>query len=204
MPASSSRRSASTPRRSSSFAAPSSSVRRRAPTASALRALRPARYSGTFTRSKGPRDEAHHPPGWPRLSSAIYCEDPRAEIDWLCQALGFERRIVVEGAGGTIVHSELTFGEAVVMVADAHSQPSRRLGASPRATGTNTQSLMLYVDEVDVRFRRAVAAGAKVISEPRNSDHGPDYWEDRSCELEDPEGHRWWLCERIRTGKGQG
>ena len=57
------------------------------------------------------------PKGWPRLSTAIYYDDASGAIDWLCSAFGFEVRLRVEGDGGRIVHSELVYGEAVVMVA---------------------------------------------------------------------------------------
>jgi uncharacterized glyoxalase superfamily protein PhnB len=57
------------------------------------------------------------PEGWPRLSSALYYRDAAAAIDWLQRAFGFEVRLRVEGDQGRIEHSELTFGEAVVMVA---------------------------------------------------------------------------------------
>src|SRR5689334_1929932 len=29
------------------------------------------------------------PPGWPRISSSLYYEDPKAAIEWLCKAFGF-------------------------------------------------------------------------------------------------------------------
>ena len=31
-----------------------------------------------------------------------------------------------------------------------------------------------------------------------NSDYGEEYWEDRTYECADLEGHRWWFCQRIR------
>ncbi len=37
------------------------------------------------------------PSGWPRLSSSVFYDDPRAAIDWLCRAFGFEVRLKVEG-----------------------------------------------------------------------------------------------------------
>ena len=56
------------------------------------------------------------PKGWPRLSSAIYYRDARAAITWLCDAFGFEVRLLVDGEGGRVEHSELVFGEALIMV----------------------------------------------------------------------------------------
>ena len=136
------------------------------------------------------------PKGWPRLSSALFYDKPADAIDWLCKAFGFQVRLKVEGENGSIVHSELEYGEAVVMVADASG---KHKGASPRTLdGVNTQSLMLFVDDVEAHCAHARAAGAKIRVEPKVSDYGEEYWSDRSYEVEDLEGHRWWFCERLR------
>src|SRR5262245_35585649 len=109
------------------------------------------------------------PPGWPRISSSLYYQDPARAIDWLCRAFGFEVRLKVEGEGGRIEHSELTFGEGVVMVGGErpdgpNAAPYRK---SPRsASGTNTQNMMIYVDDIEAHCSRARAAGAKVTREP--------------------------------------
>ena len=57
------------------------------------------------------------PSGWPRIASAVYYEDAAAAIDWLCRAFGFEVRVKIEGEGGSIKHSELTYGDGLIMVA---------------------------------------------------------------------------------------
>jgi uncharacterized glyoxalase superfamily protein PhnB len=137
------------------------------------------------------------PPGWPRISSAVYYQDPVKAIEWLCRAFGFEVRLKVEGDDGSIVHSELTFGEGVVMVAGHKAEAPHR--KSPRELGgANTQSMMLYVDDVEAHCKRARAAGAKIVVEPATSDYGEDYWSDRGYEAEDLEGHHWWFYQRLR------
>jgi uncharacterized glyoxalase superfamily protein PhnB len=35
--------------------------------------------------------------------------------------------------------------------------------------------------------------------EPTTTDHGAEYWTDRSYLAVDPEGHRWWFMQRLRT-----
>src|SRR5271166_6111201 len=142
----------------------------------------------------------HTPPGWPRISAALYYEAPAKAIDWLCRAFGFEVRLKVEGQDGSIEHSELVYGEGVVMVAGAREKfPYRR---SPRVLdGANTQSLMLYVDDVEAHCGQARAAGAKIVSEPTTVDYGEGYWEDRGYEAEDLEGHHWWFMQRLRGAK---
>ncbi len=148
------------------------------------------------------------PKGWPRLSASVYYDDPHAAIDWLCKAFGFEVRLKVEGDDGTIHHSELVFGEALVMVGgtgagDHHSTDTwRGIAASPRSlNGANTGALCLFVDDADAHAARAKSAGAVLVREPTTSDYGDDYWSDRSYGATDPEGHLWWFMQRIRDQK---
>jgi uncharacterized glyoxalase superfamily protein PhnB len=140
------------------------------------------------------------PPGWPRISSSVFYDDPQAGIDWLCRAFGFEVRLKVEGDDGRIHHSELTFGEGLVMVSGTGgSESPQNLYRSPRALGGGiTQALALHIDDVDAHHARAVAAGAKIVRAPTTSDYGDDYWSDRSYGALDPEGHLWWFMQRIR------
>jgi len=136
------------------------------------------------------------PKGWPRFSSAIFYDDAAGAIDWLCKAFGFTVRIKVEGENGAIVHSELEYGDGLVMVSDAARYAH---WGSPRSLrGVNTQSLMAYVDDADAHCAHARASGAKILKEPTLSDYGEEYWADKSYEAEDPEGHRWWFAERVR------
>jgi uncharacterized glyoxalase superfamily protein PhnB len=143
------------------------------------------------------------PPGWPRLSTALYCENAREAIAWYQRAFGFTVQIVVDGPDGGVAHSELRYGEAIVMVADGSADRDARFGVngrSPRALGgANTQSLMLYVDDVDAHCAQARAAGARVTYELADSDHGPAYWCDRTYACVDPDGHLWWFSQRLRN-----
>jgi uncharacterized glyoxalase superfamily protein PhnB len=142
------------------------------------------------------------PPGWPRISSALYYDDANAAIDWLCRAFGFEVRIKVPGEGGQVMHSELTFGEGLIMVAEGGANARGPVRRSPRAAGGwNTQNMMIYVDDVEAHLQRAKAAGATIATELTVSDYGEDYWSDRSYECVDPGGHHWWIAQRLRTGK---
>lgn len=137
------------------------------------------------------------PAGWPRLSSSVVYRDPARMIDWLCDAFGFELRLKVEGEGGGIEHSELTYGDAVVMASSEQS----RLGThfrSPLSAGCTTQALFLYVDDVDAHCARARRAGATIVQEPSDTDYGDDYWADRNYGVQDPEGHHWWFAQRLR------
>ena len=141
------------------------------------------------------------PYDWPRLSSSAYYRDAARMIDWLCAAFGFELRLKVDGDEGRIEHSELTYGDAVLMVGS--ERRGTRWGVdmlSPLSLeGANTQGLMLYVDDVDAHCARARGAGAHIVDEPAVHDYGEDYWADRSYGALDPEGHLWWFSQRLRS-----
>ncbi len=137
------------------------------------------------------------PTDWPRLSSSLHYRDPEAMIAWLCDAFDFAIRIKIEGENGRIEHSELTYGEALIMVGHER-ELFGTIYKSPLSAGCNTQGLMLYVEDVDAHCAKARAKGARIVSEPSVHDYGAEYWADRSYGAIDPEGHAWWFSQRIR------
>jgi uncharacterized glyoxalase superfamily protein PhnB len=140
------------------------------------------------------------PDGWPRVTASLCYDDAPAAIAFLAKAFGFEARLVVESGDGRVVHSELEFGDGLLMVSSAGRRPFQ---ASPRAVdGRCTQSLMVFVDDVDAHCARARAAGAIIAQEPKTTDYGEGYWSDRTCEAIDLEGHHWWFTQRMSTAPG--
>ena len=112
------------------------------------------------------------PPGWPRISSSLYYDDAAKAIDWLCDAFGFEVRLKVEGEGGRIEHSELVFGDGLVMVAGAADKADKfpQIRSPRQVGGANTQNMFVYVDDVE----RALREGAREGRDDRRraEDHG--------------------------------
>jgi uncharacterized glyoxalase superfamily protein PhnB len=140
------------------------------------------------------------PAGWPRMSSAVYYDDPAKAIDWLVSAFGFEVRLKVEGDDGSIEHSELTLDGGLIMVGDARkaTQKNGEVRASPKSLGgANTQQICVHIDDVDAHCARARASGARITREAVTTDYGAEYWTDRSYEAQDPEGHRWFFMQRM-------
>jgi uncharacterized glyoxalase superfamily protein PhnB len=141
------------------------------------------------------------PPGWPRISTALYYDDPHKAIEWLCDAFGFEVRLLVEGDGGRVEHSELTYGDGLVMVGGSDKSEKFPYMRTPsQVGGANTQNLMMYVDDVEAHCARARAAGAVIVKELEVSDYGPEYWSDRGYSCRDIGGHHWWIYQRLATG----
>ena len=97
-------------------------------------------------------------------------QNAAAAIDWLCDAFGFSVRLKVEGDNGRIEHSELTYGEAVIMVGqeslDSEKIWKRTLRSPKSLQGACTQTLMLFVDDAaahcaDARARVSVAVDVR-------------------------------------------
>jgi PhnB protein len=79
---------------------------------------------------------------------------------------------------GKIMHSALQIGDSIVEVGDA---------AEPMP-----MNLHMYVDDVDVMYRRAIAAGGVSVREPTTRFYG-----DRSAGVKDPGGNNWWLACHV-------
>jgi uncharacterized glyoxalase superfamily protein PhnB len=109
--------------------------------------------------------------------------DAPAAIEFLCNAFGFEQRLVVPGPDGTIMHSELSLGPSVIMVGTTRSGEGR---LSPADVGGVTMGLSVHVDDPDAHYARAVAAGAEIIQELMDADYGS-----RGYTAKDTEGHHW-------------
>jgi uncharacterized glyoxalase superfamily protein PhnB len=143
------------------------------------------------------------PSGWPRFSSAVVYKDAAAAIDWLCAAFGFEIQLKVEGENGRIEHSELKYGDGLLMVAQETPDSERpwkaALRSPPSLDGSTTQSLMFFVDDANAHCAQARSHGARIVEEPTVHDYGDDYWADRSYGAMDPEGHVWWITQRLRS-----
>lgn len=132
---------------------------------------------------------ANPPENMPRVTPYLYYEDVASALDWLARAFGFRERMrIAGGADGKITHAEVELADGVVMM--GHPGPDYR---NPRRLGRVTQSLYVYVDDVDKHFEAARAAGAKILEAPADQFYG-----DRRYGAEDPEGHRWYFAQHVR------
>ena len=91
--------------------------------------------------------------------------------------------------GDKIGHAEIRIGDSHVMLSD--EWPDMNL-LGPKRRGGATASLMLYVDDVDAMFKKALDAGATVEKDVDNQ-----FWGDRMGTLIDPFGQRWSLATHV-------
>lgn len=113
--------------------------------------------------------------------------DAAAAIEWLCEAFGFERHLVVEDGEGGIAHAQLVFGRGMVMLGSARDDAFGQLQVPPAGRdGTVSQSAYVIVRDVDAHHARALAAGARIVVEPADQSYGGRFY---ACR--DPEGNLW-------------
>jgi uncharacterized glyoxalase superfamily protein PhnB len=126
------------------------------------------------------------------LMSAICYQDPRAALAWLENAFGFEVSMLIEDGKGGIAHSEMRFGDAVVMVGNEWTADHK----SPKSIGgKNTQTVHIQLTtDVDAHCERARAAGAEILVEPETQFYG-----DRTYRCRDPEGHIWTVAQTVQA-----
>jgi uncharacterized glyoxalase superfamily protein PhnB len=110
---------------------------------------------------------------------ALRYRDPRAAIDWLGRAFGFEPRMVVDGAGGAVAHAELTLGRAMIMLGGVRDGD----GYAPPPGGG---AAYIVIEDPDAHHERARAAGAEIVRELTDTDYGA-----REYSARDPEGNHW-------------
>jgi uncharacterized glyoxalase superfamily protein PhnB len=128
---------------------------------------------------------------WPSLSSAVCYRDPKAALAWLEKAFGFESFMVITDNDGNLAHSEMRFGNGVIMVGNEWSADHK----SPASLGgKNTQTVHVHLsDGIDAHCARAKAAGAEIIAEPETQFYG-----DRTYRARDPEGHIWTFGQTVK------
>jgi uncharacterized glyoxalase superfamily protein PhnB len=131
---------------------------------------------------------AHKPTDHNAVSPYLMVTDARAMLAFLVttfEATELDRRTAPDGA---IRHAEVRIDDSVVM-----------LGERPAGTQATAGSNHVYVADVDACYRRALAAGAQPVVEPRDQPYG-----DRSAGIRDPEGNIWWLGTHLGRAAAEG
>lgn len=129
------------------------------------------------------------PEGYPRLSPYLAVDGAAAAIDFYREVFGASERVRMPAPDGKIGHAELLVGDSVIMLADEFPDMDVR---SPKTVGGTPVTLILYVEDVDAVFDRALRAGATALRAVENQFYG-----DRSGQFEDPFGHRWNIATHI-------
>lgn len=109
-------------------------------------------------------------------------------IDFYKEAFSAIELVRLADPQGKVMHAEMRVGNSSLMLADEFPEMGYR---SPRSLGGSPVSILLYVDDVDVFFAKAIAGGAMESMPVADQFDG-----DRRGTLTDPFGHVWLLATR--------
>jgi PhnB protein len=129
------------------------------------------------------------PEGYSSVTPYLIVTRAADAIEFYTRAFEAQELMRFGGPDGGIVHAELQIGDSRIMLADENPQMGFR---SPQSLGGSGIGLMVYVDDVDRVFTRALEAGAKAHQEVKNQFYG-----DRSGTLIDPFGHWWTVATHV-------
>ncbi len=125
-----------------------------------------------------------------RIVPALRYRDPEGAIAWLCRAFGFREHLVARGKDNRVVHAQLALadGNGMIMLgpADRDSPFSRYMRQPDEIGGAETQCCYIIVADPDAHYAEAKRAGAEILLEIADKEHGG---RDYCCR--DPEGHIW-------------
>jgi PhnB protein len=126
------------------------------------------------------------PEQYANVTPYLIVKDAAAAIEYYKKVFGAAELMRYAAPGGKIGHAEVRIGRMPVMLADEHPE----MGAlAPPSLGGSPVGLLVYVEDVDAVFNRAVAAGGKVERPVKDQFYG-----DRSGTFIDPFGHKWTVA----------
>lgn len=129
------------------------------------------------------------PDGYHSITPFIVCADADKAIEFYQKVFGAEVLSRNDGPGGIVMNAELRIGNSMLQLSD----PMPAFGiVAPGPDEETTASIILYVDDVDATFARAVEAGATVREAVQTFVTG-----DRFGSIRDPFGRRWAIMTRV-------
>ncbi len=125
------------------------------------------------------------PAGYHTVTPYIIVRNAAKALDWYKSVFGAQEVMRFPGPGGKIMHAEIQIGDSHIMLADEFPQMN---AVSPQTVGGTSVGIMIYVEDTDAVFNKAVENGARVLQKPEDKFYG-----DRNATIYDPFGHMWYL-----------
>ena len=131
----------------------------------------------------------HIPEGYSTVTPYLIVKGGSDALDFYKRAFGATELMRFATPDGRIAHAEIQIGNARIMLGDEQPDRGHR---SPESLGGSGSGIMLYLEDVDQVFNRAIQAGAKALEPVQNQFYG-----DRSGTLADPFGHWWTIATHV-------
>jgi PhnB protein len=129
------------------------------------------------------------PRGYRTVTPYLIIKDAASAIDFYKQAFQAKVLMCLSEPSGKVGHAEIKIGDSRIMLADEYPELGSR---GPQSFGGSPVSILLYVEDCDDMFERAIAKGARVVKAMRDQFYG-----DRAGTLEDPFGHVWTIATHV-------
>jgi PhnB protein len=131
------------------------------------------------------------PEGYHSVTPYLIVHDAAAAIEFYKKAFGAIERMRLPMPGGRLGHAEVQIDDSVIMLADENPQMGVR---SAKTIGGSPVSILIYVENVDKSYPKAIAAGGKEIRPLATQFYG-----DRSGVLVDPFGIQWTIASHVEN-----
>jgi PhnB protein len=128
------------------------------------------------------------PEGYRSVNVILTVDDAAKAIDFYKQAFG-ARELSRLPMGDKIGHAELEIGDTRIMLNDEFPDFDN---LSPKSRGGTTFGLIIYTDDVDRAFKKAIQAGGTEKMPVEDQ-----FWGDRMGTLTDPFGHKWSIATHV-------
>ena len=112
-------------------------------------------------------------------------------VEFYKKAFGAEELFNHKSPDGRVMHAEVRIGNSILMMNDEFPEMGGVQKAPQTLNGT-TCNFMIYTEDVDALFARAVKAGAQVAMPVADQ-----FWGDRYGQLTDPFAHSWAIATHI-------
>jgi len=121
------------------------------------------------------------------LPHVLY-KDVVAAIDWLSKTFGFVEHYRYGQPNGPVSGAQMHLGDAWIMVNAA--KPS---SSSPAQLGYGTQSLTIFVNDVDAHYRKVKSTGARIVEQLNQTIYG-----EHQYGVVDLDGHHWLFSQHAK------
>ncbi len=126
------------------------------------------------------------PDGYYSLTPYLIVKGAQEAMAYYTRAFGATELVNMPGPGGSVMHAEMQIGNARFMLSDENPERGTK---SPKTLGGSAGSVMIYTEDVDATFKRAVDAGGSVVMPVTDM-----FWGDRYGSVLDPFGHQWQIA----------
>ena len=126
------------------------------------------------------------PEGYHSITPYLIVKGASDAIEFYKNAFGASELFRMAQPDGRVGHAEIRIGDSTIMLADEFPEMGHK---SPNALGGSPVSLLVYVEDVDTVFARAVEAGAAEDRPVEDKFYG-----DRGGSVIDPFGHIWHIA----------